>query len=71
MKNDPIPSDQFARVVEELRKLSVVIDEIERGVQVSAGIHGIEARSCLVLASSRLQESGYWIGQALKHAQKA
>lgn len=68
---DAIPSDQFARVVEELRKLSVAIDEIEQGVRVSKGIHGIEARACLVRASDRLQESGFWIGQALKHAQRA
>lgn len=71
MKEPPIPSDQFERVVEELRKLSVVIEEIERGVQVAKGIHGVEARSCLVRAGARLQESGYWIGQALKHAEKA
>lgn len=68
---DPIPPDQVERCVKELRKVSVLIDEIERGIAVSKGLHAVEARRCISLAGGRLQEAGYWIGQAVKHATEA
>lgn len=70
-KDEPIPSDQFARVIEELRRLSVVVDEMQRGIETSRGQHAAEARRCFSRATDRLQESGYWLGQALIHARKA
>ncbi len=67
----PIPSDQYERVVEELRKFSSVMDEMQRSVDMARGVHGTEARRCFSLAAARLQEAGYWFGQGLKQAELA
>lgn len=66
-----MPSDQYARVVEELRRFSVVIDEMQKNVEMVRGLDAIEARRCFVIAAQRLQEAGYWFGQGLNHSQKA
>jgi hypothetical protein len=69
MSNDErIPSDQFDRVIEEMRKFANMIDEQERHMSTARGINMIEARRCFALSSTRLQEAGYWFQQALTHA---
>jgi hypothetical protein len=70
-KDPPIPSDQYERVVEELRMFSLLIDEMQRSVSTAKGQHAIEARRCFARSADRLQESGYWFGQGLKNARKA
>lgn len=67
-KTYKIPSDQFERVIEEMRRFANLIDEQERHVTTSRGITALEARRCFALSSARLQEAGFWFQQALKHA---
>lgn len=67
-RHDGIPSDQFERVVDEMRRFSVLLDEQERHVRTARGISGLEARRCFSLSSVRLQEAGFWFQQALQHA---
>lgn len=70
-QDEPMPSDQYARVIEELRRFSVVIDEMQKDVEMVRGLDAIEARRCFVISAQRLQEAGYWFGQGLKFSKKA
>jgi|SRR5882724_2822907 len=63
-----IPSDQFERVLEEMRRFANQIDEQDRHMATSRGINVVEARRCFAHSSARLQEAGFWFQQALKHA---
>lgn len=67
----PIPSDQYERVIDELRKFSELIDDLQQHVKSASGVHGVESRRCFSLSAARLQEAGYWFGQGLKQAQAA
>jgi hypothetical protein len=71
IKEEPLPADQYTRVVEELRKFAVIMDEVQGYVETVHGIEAAEARRCFSWAAARLQEAGYWFGQGLKHAQKS
>ncbi len=70
-RHEPIPSDQFERVIEEMRRFSNLIDEQARHVATSRGIGAIEARRCFALSATRLQEAGFWFTTALKNAHMA
>lgn len=63
-----IPSDQFERVLEEMRRFANQIEEQDRHMTTSRGINVVEARRCFGHSSARLQEAGFWFQQALKHA---
>lgn len=68
--DDHQPGKQFERVVEELRKFSLVMDEAQRAVETARGIDGVEARRALAVASTRLEEARYWFGVGLRSAHK-
>lgn len=73
MANDrwAIPSDQFERVIDEMRSFANLLDEQERHVSTARGINTVEARRAFSLSSARLQEAGFWFQQALAHARAA
>jgi hypothetical protein len=66
--HDPIPTDQFERVLEEMHRFANMLDEQERHVATARGIDVVEARRCFAFSSARLQEAGFWFQQALKFA---
>lgn len=68
--NDLPSSDQFARTKEELRKLSSMVEEIQRCVDVSTNIETFEARQALDRARVDIMTAGFWIGEALKYLAK-
>jgi hypothetical protein len=66
-----IPSDQFARVVREMQKAARLIEEIQRGTDMTRGLHRYEAQRALDKASTRVEEAQYWLGRAIAEAMKA
>lgn len=70
-RDEPVPPDQLERAMAEVRKLSLLIDELQSTVDTARGLHAFEARMCLNNAATRAQESGFWIGKAVEAARKA
>lgn len=61
-----VPRDQFNRTKEELRKLSLAVEEIQRCVDVTDKIDTFEARTALERARVDIKTAGFWINEALK-----
>lgn len=61
---------QFDRVLEEMRKLSNMVDQASKAVELARGIEGVEARRAFHLAAARLEEAAYWFGVGLRHAER-
>jgi hypothetical protein len=61
-----IPSDQFARCTDELRKLMLLVDDVQRCVDVASNVDTYDARRSLALARTDIQTAGFWLGDALK-----
>lgn len=69
--NKDIPArDQFARTKEELRKLTSLVEEIQRAVDITDNIDKHEARQSLERARIDIATAGFWIGEALKYVSK-
>ena len=66
VKDQPIPSDQFARTKEELRKLSVLMDVMQTSIDLVETLETIDARRALVKASDDIETAGFWLGKAIK-----
>ena len=65
-----LPSDQFERCVEELRKATMLVEEIQRAADVASGIDKEEVRSRLVKAKDAFEIAGFHLDKAIKAAMK-
>ncbi len=61
---ETLPGDQFERVKEEMRKLSLSLDHIDKCAEVVSAINTFEARRCLDRARTDIQTAAFWIEQA-------
>ena len=66
MKEPQIPSDQFARTKEELRKLSVLVDLIQSSIDIAETLETFDAKRALSKASDDIETAGFWLGKAIK-----
>lgn len=66
MTPEKIPSDQFARTKEELRKLSLLVERIQQSVDVAQNLETIDARRALAKAQDDIETAGFWLGKAIK-----
>lgn len=64
------PSDQFERVVREMRKAERLLEEIQHGTDLAAGINKFEAQRALEHASACVEVAQYWLGKAIGEATK-
>lgn len=71
MQKEPIPSDQFQRVTDELSKLNLLVEEIARSLNTAANINTFKATRALEQATIRIEEAGVWISKALKAMEAA
>lgn len=70
-KDEPIPPDQYERALEELRKFSLLIEEMQKNVETTRGQWAAEARRCFANSVTRLQEAGDHFIRGMKAARKA
>lgn len=66
MKPTPIPSDQFARTKEELRKLTLLVEEIQNSVDMAETLETLDAKRSLLKASDDIETAGFWLGKAIR-----
>ena len=66
MKEPAIPSDQFARTKEELRKLSLLVDQIQQSVEIAETLETFDAKRALVKAQDDIETAWFWLGKAIK-----
>ena len=66
MKEQPIPSDQFARTKEELRKLYLLVDLIQSSIDIAETMETFDAKRALSKASDDIETAGFWLGKAIK-----
>jgi len=66
MKSQPIPSDQFERCVEELRKAALLVEEIQRAADVASGLNKFEAQERLAKAREHMELAGFYLDKAIK-----
>jgi len=66
VKEQPIPSDQFARTKEELRKLSILVDLIQSSIDIAETMETFDAKRALSKASDEIETAGFWLGKAIK-----
>lgn len=65
-----IPSDQFERCVDELRKAALLVEEIQRAADVASGLNKHEAQERLVKAREHMELAGFYLDKAIKAAMK-
>lgn len=65
--HESVPSDQFARCKEELRKLNFMVEEIQRVVDVADALPRYRAQQALQYASHDIETAGHWVSKALGH----
>ena len=66
MRETPVPPDQFTIVTQELRKLTLLVEEVERSVTIADNLNKYPATRALEKARTDIETAGYWLGQALK-----
>jgi hypothetical protein len=65
-KHLPIPSDQFQKATDELRKLNLIVEEVQRSLDMAENINTFEASRSLEKASDHLETAGYWLNKVVK-----
>jgi hypothetical protein len=63
---ESIPSDQFERCVEELRKAALLVEEIQRASDVATGLNKHEAQDRLAKAREHMELAGFYLDKAIK-----
>ena len=69
--DEKVPADQFERVVREMRKAALLLDEIQHGTDLAKGVHKFEAQRALDHASACVEVAQYWLSKAIREAVKA
>lgn len=70
-REEPVPADQFDRVLKEMRELDRLVGEVHEHVESARGISKYEAQRALNEASACIEVAQYWIGKALRAARGA
>ena len=66
MKEPHLPSDQFTRCKDELSKLNLLVDEVERSLTIAEKLHLHDAQRALEKCRTDIETAGYWLGRAVK-----
>jgi hypothetical protein len=64
----PAPPDysSVGRVTDELRALSLKVEELQRSIDITDAIQTYEARVALERARKDLKTAGFWLTEAIK-----
>ena len=62
----PLPSDQFERCSDELRKTALLIEEIQRAADVAEGMGRYEVQQRLYKAREHFELAGFYLSKAIE-----
>ena len=65
-----IPPDQFERVLREMRKLDMLVGEVQEHIEVARGVTNFEAQRALNEVSRHIEIAQYFMGKAIAESMK-